>query len=115
MPLWVPWKTAYEERFSAAAPGALCLSLLTDALLRDAQANTHPFRLDSLADSQSVIANRLWRDRWHFVDVMIDLTPGGSGAFRAMLIAEMTRRSAYEKARHARRRLGRSFTSTAAG
>ena len=102
-PLWMPWKTAYDEAHADAAPGSVALHDLTEALLtQSAEANT-PFLLDSLAGPESVIANRLWRHPWSFVDVIVDLKPGGSAAFRPIIMAETARRSAYLTAKAARR------------
>lgn len=101
-PLWMPWKTAYDETHADAAPGSVALHDLTEALLtQSAQTNT-PFLLDSLAGPESVIANRLWRHPWSFVDVIVDLKPGGSAAFRPIIMAETARRSAYLTAKAAR-------------
>ena len=101
-PLWMPWKTAYDEAHADAAPGSVALHDLTEALLtQSAEADT-PFLLDSLAGPESVIANRLWRHPWSFVDVIIDLKPGGSAAFRPIIMAETARRSAYLTAKAAR-------------
>lgn len=101
-PIWMPWKTAYDEAFERAGPGALTLADLTGRLLQDAQETKHPLMLDSLAAPESVIAHRLWRDHWTLVDVLIDLKPGGSGAFGPILMAEKARKSAYVAGKTAR-------------
>ncbi|MFK7791278.1 MAG: GNAT family N-acetyltransferase [Devosiaceae bacterium] len=101
-PRWMPWKTAYDERYANYGAGSLSLAQLTETLLSEAQNNDAPFVLDSLADEGSVIANRLWRQRWQLADVLIDLVPGGSSAYRAIAMAERTRKRAYDAARAAR-------------
>lgn len=104
-PLWMPWKTAYDEAHSDCAPGSVALYDLTEALLAESAEADRPLLLDSLAGSGSVIANRLWRHPWNFVDLIIDLKPGGAASFRPIVMAEMARRSAYLAAKAARRAL----------
>lgn len=109
VPNWMPWKTAYDERFIDHGPGALTLHDVTENLLQGAAQNGTPLMLDSLAVSDSVIANRLWRHRWTFVDVLIDLSPSGSTAFRPIRLAERARSAArhvaQEAAKHAKHHL----------
>jgi hypothetical protein len=107
-PIWMPWKTAFDETFIDAGPGALTLADLTDRLLQEAQAQRQPLLLDSLASPESVIARRLWRDQWTLVDVMIDLKPGGSGAFGPILLAEKARKSAFVAGKAARSAIKRA-------
>ncbi len=101
-PVWMPWKTAYNEAYQAAGPGALSLARLTLDLLEETQAKDEPLLLDSLADEHSVVANRLWHDRWMFHDVLIDLTPGGSRGYDAIVLAEKARLRARASAKAAR-------------
>lgn len=103
-PNWMPWKTAYEERFIDYGPGSLTLHDVTESLLQDATQNGTPLMLDSLAVSNSVIANRLWRHRWTFVDALIDLSPSGSAAFGPIRIAERARTAARHVAQEAAKR-----------
>lgn len=98
-PNWMPWKTAYDERFADYGPGSLTLHEVTETLLCDAQENGTPLMLDSLAVSDSVIANRLWRHRWTFADILIDLSPSGSAAFAPIRMAERARAAARQVAR----------------
>jgi hypothetical protein len=107
-PIWMPWKIAYDETLTEAGPGALGLANLTDRLLQHAQEAGQPLLIDSLATPGSVVANRLWRDPWTLVDVLIDLKPGGSAAFGAILAAEKVRRSAYDTAKNARAAIKRA-------
>lgn len=97
-PNWMPWKTAYDERFTDYGPGSLTLHDVTESLLEDAAGNGTGLMLDSLAVSHSVIANRLWRHRWTFVDVLIDLSPSGSAAFGPIRMAERARTAARQVA-----------------
>lgn len=101
-PIWMPWKTAYDERYAKQAAGARSMTDLTQSLLKQADQNGVPLRLDSLATPDSVIANRLWRDPICLLDVAIDLQPGGSAAFTAIVMAERARHSTYRAARYAR-------------
>lgn len=104
-PLWMPWKTAYDEAFTGCGPGALNLFTMTQLLLQEAQENGTGLALDSLADPQSMIANRLWRHRWQLADVLIDLKPGGSASFPLIALAERGRLVARQAARTLRARL----------
>lgn len=107
-PIWMPWKTAYDETFIKAAPGALALADLTEKLLADVQSANQPLLLDSLAAPNSVIAHRLWRDHWTLIDVLIDLQPGGSSAFGPILVAEKARKSAFVAGKAARAAIKRA-------
>ncbi|MEO0383438.1 MAG: GNAT family N-acetyltransferase [Pseudomonadota bacterium] len=107
-PIWMPWKTAYDEAFERAGPGALTLADLTKRLLQEAKEAEQPLMLDSLAAPESVIAHRLWRDHWTLADVLIDLKPGGSGAFGPILMAEKARKSAYVAGKAARAAIKRA-------
>jgi hypothetical protein len=98
-PNWMPWKTAYNERFTDYGPGSLILHDLTDSLLHEATQAGTPLLLDSLAVSDSVIANRLWRHRWSFADILIDLSPSGSAAFGPIRMAERARAAARQIAK----------------
>lgn len=103
-PSWMPWKTAFDERFMEYGPGAQTLHDVTEILLQDAAKNGTCLMLDSLAVSDSVIANRLWRHRWTFVDVLIDLVPSGSTAFGPIRMAERARDAARHVAHGAAKR-----------
>ncbi|MEQ8657000.1 MAG: GNAT family N-acetyltransferase [Hyphomicrobiales bacterium] len=107
-PIWMPWKTAYDEAFVRAGPGALTLADLTELLLQDAQKAKQPLMIDSLAAPESLLARRLWHDHWTLVDVLIDLKPGGSGAFGPILMAEKARKSAYAAGKVARAAIKRA-------
>ncbi|MFN3170316.1 MAG: GNAT family N-acetyltransferase [Hyphomicrobiales bacterium] len=107
-PIWMPWKTAYDEAFVRAGPGALTLADLTERLLQEAKDAEQPFRIDSLADPESLLAHRLWHDHWTLVDVLIDLKPGGSAAFGPILMAEKARKSAYVAGKAARAAIKRA-------
>lgn len=109
-PNWMPWKTAYDERFTDYGPGSLTLHDVTENLLRDATQNGTGLMLDSLAVSHSVIANRLWRHRWTFVDVLIDLSPSGSAAFGPIRMAERARSAARQVAQAAAKRAKHHLT-----
>lgn len=100
-PNWLPWKTAYDEQFADYGPGSLTLHDVTEILLNDTAQKGTSFMLDSLAVSDSVIANRLWRHRWTFVDVLIDLSPSSSAAFGPIRMAERTRAAARQVAQSA--------------
>ncbi len=101
-PIWMPWKIAFDEAFMRAGPGALTLADLTERLLQEAKESEQPFMIDSLAAPESLLARRLWHDQWTLVDVLIDLKPGGSGAFGPILLAEKARKSAYAAGKTAR-------------
>lgn len=103
-PNWMPWKTAFDERFIDHGPGSLTLHDVTEILLQDAEQKGTTLMLDSLAVSDSVIANRLWRHRWTFVDVLIDLSPSGSAAFGPIRMAERARTTARHVAQEAAKR-----------
>lgn len=107
-PIWMPWKIAFDEAFVRAGPGALTLADLTDRLLQEAKTATQPLMIDSLADPESLLARRLWRDQWTLVDVVIDLKPGGSGAFAPILLAEKARKSAFVAGKAARAAIKRA-------
>lgn len=113
-PLWMPWKTAFDERFMACAPGVMTLANLTEDLLVQAHAHGTPMLLDSLAGSDSQIGNRLWRQRWLFHDLIIDLKPGGSAAFGPIILAEKARQSAFLAAKAARRAVKNATASAKA-
>lgn len=104
-PLWMPWKTAFDERFADAAPGSVALYDMTAKLLEKAQHEKTGLALDSLATQTSVIANRLWRHKWQLADILIDLKPGGHPAFSAILLAERTRQKARQAAKAIQARL----------
>lgn len=110
-PVWMPWKTAYDEAYTDCAPGTLTLADLTSHLLDEAKDTGSPFLLDSLAAEDSVIAKRLWRERWTLVDVIIDLKPGGSASFSPLVMAEKARQSAYTAGKSARAALRRAQTA----
>jgi CelD/BcsL family acetyltransferase involved in cellulose biosynthesis len=107
-PIWMPWKIAFDEAFVRAGPGALALADLTERLLQEAQEVEQPFRIDSLAAPENLLARRLWHDHWTLVDVLIDLKPGGSGAFGPILMAEKARKSAYAAGKTARAAIKRA-------
>lgn len=108
-PNWMPWKTAYDERFIEYGPGSLTLHDVTESLLQETAKAGTPMMLDSLAVPNSVIANRLWRHRWTFADVLIDLSPSGSAAFAPIRMAERARAAARQvaqtTAKHAKHHL----------
>ncbi|MBB3952121.1 GNAT family N-acetyltransferase [Aureimonas jatrophae] len=66
------WKTAYDERFAASAPGAIVLSLAADRLLADPTIQL----ADSCAVPDHPVANRLWRSRTEVGTLVIGLRPG---------------------------------------
>ncbi|MBO6675998.1 MAG: GNAT family N-acetyltransferase [Rhizobiales bacterium] len=101
-PIWMPWKVAYDEQFVRAGPGVLTLANLTESLLGDCQKADQPLLIDSLASPDSQLAPKLWRDHLTLVDVVIDLKPGGSGAFGPILLAEKARKSAFVAGKAAR-------------
>jgi hypothetical protein len=101
-PVWMPWKIAYDERYALQGAGARSLADLTEHLLAQADEQGVALELDSLASPDSVLANRMWRHPRVFIDVAIDLQPGGSAAFSAILVAERARERAYKAARYAR-------------
>lgn len=66
------WKTAYDERFAAAGPGAIVLSLAAERLMADPA-----IRLaDSCAVPDHAAANRLWRSCTEVGTLVIGLEPG---------------------------------------
>ncbi|MEM1286625.1 MAG: GNAT family N-acetyltransferase [Pseudomonadota bacterium] len=101
-PIWMIWKVAYDERYAAHAPGTVMLYDFTELVLDQARNAATSFTLDSLASPDSMIANRLWRQRWHLADVLVDLQPGGSTAFGSILMAERARLKAVTAAKSGR-------------
>lgn len=99
---WMPWKTAYDEAYRREAPGTVNLFELTQSLLTEADEKGEALFLDSLAGPQSVIASRLWPERWHFIDLLTELTIDSGKAFKTVLMAEKTRQHARQKAYAAR-------------
>ncbi|MEM6712770.1 MAG: GNAT family N-acetyltransferase [Pseudomonadota bacterium] len=99
---WMPWKIGVDDTYRAAGPGTLNLAAMTKDLLTETQETGTGLYLDSLADSDSVIANRLWRQKKELVDLVIDLKPGGSTAFKPIFLAEIARQSARKAAKRAR-------------
>lgn len=114
-PLWMPWKTAYDEAMRPFAPGTINLHEATADLLGLAAENGQPFKIDSLAGSDSVIAGRLWPHRWQLADLLIDLAPGGSVAYRTILLAETARVRARTATKGALRSLNALSTRSSGG
>lgn len=102
-PIWMPWKIAYDERYAAHAAGAVTLYDVTERLMAEARDKGTAIAFDSVTEPGSVIFNRLWpKQRWHLADLLIDLQPGGSTAYRPLLLAEQARLRARSTAKRAR-------------
>ena len=70
----VAWKTAYDERFARARPGALVAALATEAMIADPTI----LSVDSCAVPDHGILNPLWRDRVEVGTLVISLDPAAN-------------------------------------
>lgn len=65
------WKTAYDERFSAASPGQQVVAEATRRLLADPAVK----RMDSCTVPDHFVMNRFWPDRLRIGTIVVGLVP----------------------------------------
>jgi CelD/BcsL family acetyltransferase involved in cellulose biosynthesis len=96
------WKTAFNAGYGKYSPGAL----LIDKITADLFAGPTVMAINSCATEDSFMA-QLWAGRRAMADMLVDIGPGTSPAFRL----EAARRLAYQRLRGWRKALrGRSWT-----
>ncbi|WP_062111469.1 GNAT family N-acetyltransferase [Aureimonas sp. AU40] len=71
----VAWKTAYDERFAKARPGALVAALATEAMIADPAIGF----VDSCAVPDHGILNPLWPGRMEMGTLVVALDPAANG------------------------------------
>jgi CelD/BcsL family acetyltransferase involved in cellulose biosynthesis len=98
------WKTAFDVKYARYSPGALLIDRITDVLLAGADIQA----INSCAAEESFMA-QLWAGRRSMVDMLLDLGPGKSLAYRM----EACRQLAYQGLRNLRERF-RHLPSTSA-
>ncbi len=70
----VAWKTAYDERFARARPGALVAALATEAMIADPAIHS----VDSCAVPDHGILNPLWHGRMEIGTLVVALDPAAN-------------------------------------
>jgi hypothetical protein len=90
------WKTAFNARYGKYSPGALLIDKVTENLF----AGPTIMAINSCAAEASFMA-QLWAGRRVMADMLVDIGPGASLAFRL----EAARRLAYRRLRGWRNRL----------
>jgi Acetyltransferase (GNAT) domain len=98
------WKTAFDAKYAKYSPGALLIDKITDELFARAGIQA----INSCA-AESSFMGQLWAGRRSMVDMLLDIGPGKSLAFRM----EAGRQLSYQRLRGLRERF-RNWLSTAA-
>jgi hypothetical protein len=81
------WKIAYDETYSQYSPGLLVMESLTRSILEYGK----PIHIDSLADPDHPMVDRLWKERRILEDVVISLTGKKSLSFYVTFLIEKMR------------------------
>lgn len=79
------WKTAFDAEFAKFSPGVLLLDRLTDMLFADGIA-----QIESCSPAGSFM-EKIWSGRRTTVDLLADVGPRPSAAFRLIALAERVR------------------------
>jgi Acetyltransferase (GNAT) domain len=89
------WKTAFDANYSKYSPGALLIDRITDELFSASDI----LAINSCAEEASFMG-QLWAGRRSMVDMLVDMGPGTSLAFRI----EAGRQLGYQRLRRLRAR-----------
>jgi CelD/BcsL family acetyltransferase involved in cellulose biosynthesis len=86
------WKTAFDPAYAQYSPGVL----LTLAMSRDLEADPGLTLVDSCADPDHPMIDRIWTDRIDLADFVLQTRPGSTLAFKLAIEARRARAAARE-------------------